>query len=149
MNCRMPGLPVLHCLPEVAQTHVHWFDDPSNHLILYCPFLLPPSIFPSIRVFSKESALTSGDQSTGASASASVLPINIQGWFPWGFLEDWFDLLAWDLLAWESKGLSRVSSSTTVSAFFMVQLSHPYMTTGKNHSFDYMDLCQQSDVSAF
>ena len=50
-------LPVLHYLPELAQTHVHWVVTPSNHLILRRPLLLLPSIFPSIRVFSNESAL--------------------------------------------------------------------------------------------
>ena len=60
----------------------------SNHVIL-C-YLLLPSVFPSIRVFSNELTLYSGGQSVGASASASVLPMNIQGWFPLGF--DWFDL---------------------------------------------------------
>ena len=54
---------------------------PSNHLIL-CPLLLPPSIIPSIRVFSNEAVLHIGSQSIGASASASVLPVNIQDWFP-------------------------------------------------------------------
>ena len=54
---------------------------PSSHLILCCPLLLLPSIFPSIRVFSNESVLTSGGQSIGVSASASVLPVNIQDWF--------------------------------------------------------------------
>ena len=76
-------------------------------------------------------------------ASASVLPMNIQGWFPLGLTV---------LIPLHSKGLSRVFSNTTVqkcSAFFMVQLSHLYMTTGKNHSFDHMDLCWQSDISAF
>ena len=107
---------------------------PSNHIILCHPLLLPPSIFPSIRVFSNESALRSfGGQSIGASASASVLPMNIQDWFPLGWT-GWISL--------QSKGLSRVFSNTTVrkhqcaqkhqcSAFFMVQLSHQYMTTGK------------------
>ena len=64
-----------------------------------------PSIFPSIRVFSSESALPSGGQGIGASASASVLPMNIQGWLPWG----WTGRIS--LL---SKGPSRVFSSTTV-----------------------------------
>ena len=72
----------------------------------------------------------SGDQSIGASASASVLPMNIQGWFPLGLT---------GLISLQSKGLSRVFPNTTVqkspvlrcSAFFMVQLSHLYMTTGK------------------
>ena len=54
MNCRTPGLPVLHYLPELAQTHVHWVGMQSNHLILCHLLLLLPSIFPSIRVFSNE-----------------------------------------------------------------------------------------------
>ena len=106
---------------------------PSNHLILCHPLLLPPSIFPSIRVFSNKSVLTSGGQNMGASASASasVLPMNIQDWFPLGWT-GWISL--------QSKGLSRVFSNTTHSSkasilwrspFFTVQLSHPYMTTGK------------------
>ena len=57
MNCSTPGLPIHHQLPESTQTHVHWVGDAINHLILYRPFLLLPSIFPSIRVFSNESAL--------------------------------------------------------------------------------------------
>ena len=56
MDCSMPGFPVLHYLPEFAQIHVHWIRD-SNYLILWCPVLLLPSIFPSIRVFSSELAL--------------------------------------------------------------------------------------------
>ena len=58
---------------------------PSNHFILYCPLLLLPSIFPSIRVFSNEYVL-------GSSASTEVLPMNIQDWF--SLMTDWFDLLA-------------------------------------------------------
>ena len=78
---------------------------PSNHLILCCPLLPLPSVFPSIRVFSNESVFTSGGQSIGASASASVLPMNIQCWFPLGWT-GWISL--------QSKGLSRVFSSTIV-----------------------------------
>ena len=77
-DCSTPGLPVHHQLPEFTQTHVHWS---SNHLILCRPLLLLPSIFPSIRVFSNE-LFTSGGQTI--EASASVLPMNIQGWFPLG-----------------------------------------------------------------
>ena len=101
---------------------------PSNHLILCHPLLLLPSIFPRIRVFSKESVLHIRCQSTGVSSSASVLLINIQDWFPLG-------LTGW--ISFQSKGLSRVlqnySSKASIlqrSAFFTVQLSHPYMTTG-------------------
>jgi len=56
MDCSTPGFPVHHQLPEFTQTHVHWVSD-AIHLILCCPLLLPPSIFPSIRVFSNESVL--------------------------------------------------------------------------------------------
>ena len=89
---------------------------PSNHLTLCHPALLPPSIFPSIRVFSNESAFASGGQSIGVSVSASVLPMNIQDWFPLGW-SDWISL--------QSKGLSRVFSNTTVQKhqFFSAQLS--------------------------
>ena len=57
MDCSTPGFPVLHYLQEFAQTHVHWVSDAIQHLILCCPVLLLPTIFPSIRVFSKESVL--------------------------------------------------------------------------------------------
>ena len=75
---------------------------PSNHLILCHPLLLLPSIFPSIRVFSNESVLTSGGHNIGVAASASVLPMNIQDWFPLGWT-GWISL--------QSKGLSRVFST--------------------------------------
>ena len=102
---------------------------PSNHLILSRPLLLL-LIFPSIRVFSMSQFFTSGGQSIGVSASASVLPMNIQDWFPLGWTH---------LISLQSKGLSRVFSNTTVQKrqifgfqlYFMVQLSHPYMATGK------------------
>ena len=58
MDCSMPGFPVCHQLPELAQTHVHWVCDAVQPLILCCPLLFPASIFPSIRVFSKESVLS-------------------------------------------------------------------------------------------
>ena len=89
---------------------------PSNHLILCRPLLLLPSIFPSFRVFSNESALHIRWQSIGVSASKSVLPMNTQDWSPLGWT-DWISL--------QSKGLSRVFSNTTVQKhpFFSVQLS--------------------------
>ena len=88
---------------------------PSNHLIL-CHPLLPPSIFPSIRIFSNELVLGIRVQSIGVSASASVLPMNIQDWFPLGWT-------GW--IALQSKGLSRVFSNTTVQKhqFFGTQPS--------------------------
>ena len=118
---------------------------PSNHLILCCSLLLPPSIFPSIRVFSNSQFFTSGGQSIGVSASA--LPMNIQEWFPLGWT-GWVSL--------QSKRLSRVFSNTTVQKHqcFGIQLSYsPTLTSihdyWKNHSFDWTDLCWQSNISAF
>ena len=89
---------------------------PSNHLIPCRPLLFLPSIFPTIRVFSNESALHIRCQSIGASVSASVLPMNIQDWFPLGWT-GWISL--------QSKGLSRVFSNTTIQKhqFFSTQLS--------------------------
>ena len=103
---------------------------PSNPLTLCCHLFLLPSIFPSIRVFQINQLFSSGDQSIGVSASASVLSMNTQDWSPLGWT-------GWN--SFQSKGLSRVFSNTTVqkhlffwcSAFFIVQLSHPYMTNGK------------------
>ena len=104
-DCLMPGFPVHHQPPELAQTHVQWVIDaiqPSRPLL--SPF--PPAFnLPSIRVFSMSQFFASGGQSIGASASASVLPMNIQDWFPLGWA-------GWIFL--QSKGLSRVFSNTTV-----------------------------------
>ena len=80
MDCSTPGFPVLHGLPEFAQIHVHQVGDAIQPSHCF-PLLLLPSIFPSIRM---NQLFTSGGQSIGASASASVLPMNIQGWFPLG-----------------------------------------------------------------
>ena len=87
---------------------------PSNHLIL-CRLLLLPSIFPSVMVFSNK-LFTSGGQSIGVSASASVLPMNTQDWSP-------LESTGW--ISLQSKGLSRVFSNTTVQKhqFFGIQLS--------------------------
>ena len=96
---------------------------PSNHLVLYHPLLLLPSVFPSIGFFSNESALcimshlfVSGGQSFGASASTSVLLMNIQDWFPLGLT---------GLISLQSKGLWRVFSNTTAQKyqFFDIQSS--------------------------
>ena len=104
---------------------------PSSHLILCHPLLLLPSVFASIRVFFNESVLHISGQSTGVSASASVLPMSIQDWLI-SFRMDWLDLLVVQgtlksLLQYHSSKVSILQHST----FFMAQLSHPYMTTGK------------------
>ena len=112
---------------------------PSNYLVLCHPILLLPSVFPSITVFSTESVLRSGGQSIGASASTSVLPINIQNWFPLGLT---------GLISLQSKGLSRVFSNLTFQRhqFFGAQLSlwssshiHDHMTTGKAVDRRFLD----------
>ena len=117
MNHSMPGLHVHHQLPEFTQTHVHRVGDaiqPSHPLSSPsppCTQSLPASgSFPMSQLF------TWGGQSTGVSASASVLPMNIQDWSPLGWT-GWISL--------QSKGLARVLSSTTVQKhqFFSAQLS--------------------------
>ena len=114
---------------------------PSNHLILCCPLLFLPSVFPSIRVFSNESALHIRWPKYW-SFSFNINPSKYSGLI--SFRMDWLDLLA---VQGTLKSLLQHHSSKALilrlSAFFIVQLSHPYMTTGKNHSFDWMDLCQQ------
>ena len=87
-----------------------------NHVIVYCPLLLLPSIFPSIRVFEMSQLFTSSGQNIGVLASTSVLPMNTQEWSPLGWT-GWISL--------QSKGLSRVFSNTIVQKhqFFGVQLS--------------------------
>ena len=130
MDCSMPGFPVHHWYPEPTQTHVHCFCDAiqSSH-----PLSSPSP--PTFNLSQNQSLF----QWAGClhqvakilvSASASVLPVNIQDWFPLG-------LTGW--ISFQSKGLSRVffntkSSKASIiwhSAFFMVQPSHPYMTTGE------------------
>ena len=121
---------------------------PSNHLILCHPLLLPPSIFPSIRVFSNE-PVPHISWPRYRSFSFSISPSNEYSGLI-SLRKDWLDLLA---VQGTLKSLLQPHSSKASilwhSAFFMFHLSHPYVTTGKSHSFDYMDLCQLSDVSAF
>ena len=105
---------------------------PSNHLILCRPLLLSPSIFASIRVFSNKSVLHIRGQRIGVSASTSVLPMNNLSSGQISFRMDWLDLL--EIQGTLKSLLQHHSSKASIlrrSAFFMVQLSHPYMTTGK------------------
>ena len=100
---------------------------PSNYLILCHPLLLLPSIVPRIKLFSNELIFfSSGGQIIAA--SASVFPVNIQGWFP---LIDWSDFAVQGTLNSFLQHHSLKVSTLRHSAFFMVQLSHPYITTGK------------------
>ena len=133
MDCSMPSFPVHHQLPELAQTHVPWVGNaiqPSHPLLSSSP---PTFNLAQHESFQMSQFFASGGQSIGVSASASVLPMNIQDWFP---------LELTGLISVKSKGFSRSSPTPLLNtsskasilwhlAFFIVQLSHPYMTTGK------------------
>ena len=130
MNRSTPGLPVHHQLPESTQTHVHWVGDAiqSSHPL---SSLLLPSIFHSIRVFSNESALPIKWPKYW-SFSFNISPSNEHTGLI-SFRIDWLDLLA---VQGTLKSLlqhhSSKASSLRLSVFFIVQLSHPHMTTGKS-----------------
>ena len=139
-----PSLSITQLL-ELAQTHVHWVSDdiqPSSVVLL-----LLSSILPSIRVFSNESVLCIR-WSKYWSFSFSISPSNEHPGLI-SFKMDWLDLLS---VQWTLKSLlqhhSLKASILQCSAFFLVELSHPY-NYWKNHSFDYTYLCGQSNVSAF
>ena len=128
MDCSIPGFPVLLKLPESAQTHVHWVNDatqPSHPLLSPSPPALNLSQHQGL--FQCQFFVLDG-QSFRASVSTSVLPMNIQGWFPLG-------LTGLSIVQGALKSLlhhhSLKASILQHSAFFMVQIPHEYMTTGK------------------
>ena len=129
MDCSMPGLPITNSQSLLKLMSIESVM-PSNHLILCHPLLLPPSIFPSIRVFSNESALHIR-WSKHWSFSFNISPSNEYSGLI-SFRMDWMDLLA---VQGTLKSLLQYHSSKASilrrSAFFTIQLSHPYMTTGK------------------
>ena len=129
MDCSMPGLPVHHQLPELAQTHVHWVGDAIRLSHPLSPLFLP-SIFPSIRVFSSESVLRIRWPKYW-SFSFSISPFNEYSGLIF-FRIDWVDPLA---VQGTLKSLLQHHSSKAsllpCSAFFIVQLSYPYVTIGK------------------
>ena len=116
MDCSMPGFPVLHHFPELSQLMSIESMMPSNHFVLCHPFLLLPSVFPSIRVSSHQVAKVLELQ-----LQHQCLPMNIQGWFPLG-------MTGLDSLL--SKGFSTVFSSTTIQKHqFLEALSFLYGPT--------------------
>ena len=149
MDCSTPGFHVPHYHLKFAETHVHWVGDatqPSHPL--------SSSSTPAFNLTQQQGLFQwadySGGQSIGASASASVLPKSIQGWFSLGLT---------GLISLLSKGLSDSQESSPAPQFesinslalcllYCLALTsvHDYR---KDHSLDYMDLCQQSDVFAF
>ena len=144
MDYSMLGSSVFHNLLEFAQIRVYlsrWCYltiSSSSTPFSSCPQSFQHQSFPMSRLF------TSGGQSIGASAPVSVLPMNIQGWFPLGLT---------GLTSLKLKGLSRIFSSTTIQKKGHSLLYSPTLTSlqdyWKNRSFDNTDLCQKSDVSAF
>ena len=139
IDCSTPGFPVHHYLPELAQTHVHRVGDAIQLSCPVIPFSSCLQSFPASGAFLISRLFASGGQSIGASASASILLMKIQGWFPLGLTE--------------FKEFSRVFSSTIQSINTSV-LSILYGPTcpsipdyWKKHRSDSMDLCQQSDAS--
>ena len=130
MNYSTPGLPVHYQLLEFTQTHVHWVDDAISHLILCSPLLLLSPIPSSIRVFSNESTfhMTWPKYWRFSFSSISSKENSRQT----SFRMDWLDLLA--VHGTLKSLLQHHSSKASIlchSAFFTVQLSHLYMTTGK------------------
>ena len=148
MDGSTPGLPVPHDLPKFAQVHVHCIGDtiqPYHPLTLSSPSAL--NLSQHYRLFPMSQFFASDDQNTGASHSVSVLLMSIQGWFPW---------ILTGLISLLSNGLSGVFSrsqfeSINSSSFCLVYgpVLTPICDQWENHSLDYMDFCQQSNVSAF
>ena len=129
MNPSTPGLPVHHQLPEFNQTHIHWVGDAISHLILHRCLLLPP-IPPSTRVYSNESTLHMRWPKYWSFRFSTIPSIEIPGLV--SFRMDWLDFLA--VQGTLSSLLQHHSSKASILqrwAFFTVQLSHPYITTGK------------------
>ena len=138
MDCSTPGSPVLHHLPKFAQW-CHQNISSSDALYSFCP-----QSFPASGPFPMRTLFTSDDQNTGASVSASVLPMSIQGWSP---------LRLTSLIFLLSKGLAGVFSSTTVRRRKFFDALFSLWSSSHNYTWPlgtpYTDLCQQSNVSAF
>ena len=143
MDCSTPDFPVHHQLKELTcpscpSCPSSWWCHPtiSSSVI---PFSSHPQSFPASGSFQMSQFFTSSGQSNRVSVSALVLPMNIQDWFPLELISSrigWLNLLA---AQWVSSLLQHPSSKASIpwcSAFSIVQLSHPYTTSWKNHSFD-------------
>ena len=146
MDCSISDFPVFHYLLEFGQTHVRWVMIPFSHFILCCPLLLLPSVFPSIRFFSNESALHIRWPKNW-NFSFSISPSNEYSQLI-SFRINWFDLLA-------VQGTLESSLARQFKSINSWVLSHPYGPTltfihnyWKSPSFDYTDLYWQSEFSA-
>ena len=144
MDISMPGFPVLQRLLELVQTHVHWGGD-AIQLSPVVPFSCLQS-FPASGSFLMNQLFTSGGQSIGVSASTSVLLMNIQDWFPFGLTG----------FPWSPRDSQESSPTPQFKSFTSSALCFLYGTTltsmhdyRENHSLDYTDLSQKSDVSVY
>ena len=142
---RQTSLSITNSWSSLKLMSIEWVM-PSSHLIFCCPLLLLIPIPPASGSFPMSQLFTWGGQSIGASASASVFPMSTQGWSP-------LEWTGW--ISLQSKGLSSLlqhhswkASILRHSAFFIVQLSHSYMTTGKTIALTRRN-CWKSHVSAF
>ena len=145
MDYRTPGFPVLHSVPQFAHTLVHWVGDAIQPSHSVSPFSSCPQPFPASGSFPVSWLFASSGQVIGA--STSFLPLTIQGWCSLG------------LTGWSSCNPRDSQQSSPASQFKSINSSAPSFLYGpnlisvhdywKNHTFDYMDLCRQSDVSAF
>ena len=146
MDCSMTVFPILHYLLECVQTHVHWVSDAIQSSYLLLPILFLPSIFPSIRVFSNESGL---HIRWPKHWSLSISPSNEYS----GLISpriDGFDILAGQGTLKSLLQHHKVKASIPQSfAFFLVKLSHPYMTTGKTIALTIWTLVSKVIVSTF
>ena len=140
MDRRMPGIPVLHYLPEFVQFHVRWVSDAIQLSHPLSPPSPPPVSLSISGSFPMSWLFASVSQRIGASALASVLSMNSQGWFPLGLT---------GFISLQSKELLRVFSSTIEKHQFFDAQCGPTHTSvrdyWKNQSLDYSDLCHQSD----
>ena len=156
MDCGTSGISVHHQLSELAQTSVHWVGDAEWWCQLVMPTIsfsvIPFSCclqsFPASASFPRSQFFSSGGQSTGVSASASVLSMNL---FRTNFLYD--ELVGSPCSPRDSQESSPIPQFKTINSLALNFLYIPTLTSiddyWKNHSFDYSDLCRQSNVSAF
>ena len=147
MNCSMPGFLVLHFFLSLLKLMSIESVMPSNHLILVTPFSFCPQSVSAPWSFPMSQLLVSGGQSLGASVSATALPMNIQ---------DSFSLGLTGLISCNPRDSEESSPAPRFESNNSLVLSLLYGSTltsthdyWKNHRFDYMNLCQQSNVSAF
>ena len=141
-DCNTPGFPVLHHLPQLAQTHVHWVGDATELSRPVIPFSFCLQSCPASGSFPVSQLFISGGQNTGASALALVPPMNIQDWLVWSPCsprDSQESSLTPQFKSINSSALSLFHGPTLTSI-------HDYW---RNHSFDYMDLCWKNYVSAF